>query len=511
MKPNISREFDSDALARMEQLKALPRSARIHICGVCGTGMASVLTLLKALGFYVTGSDKAFYPPMGDVVRREADKVYDGYSADNLRDARPDFVIIGNTLSATNPEAEYVSEQNLPYASMPETLGALLIGDRSFCPTSIVVAGTHGKTTTTSSIAYMIDRLGLKPGFFFGGLAVDLPASIRAVNTEIPVEKRTVVLEGDEYDSAYFAKYSKFHCYRPDVLVITSLEFDHGDIYENVDAIKMQFTRLLRNLPASAQVLICDSGGVELDRAFSEWSSDTTVKARLIRYGKLQSSSFRLVERIPNESGQQVSFNLDGEVVSTSLLLTGEHNALNILANLGVAKLIGLDTTAAAKAVSEFRGALRRQQEIFNQDDRIVIEDFAHHPTAVRETLKGLRERYPKKRLIAVFEPRSNTSRQAFFQSQYVEAFGPADIVVIPEVQDKNVHKSLTGEVKLLDVRQLVTDIEKSGKVGRYFETVPDIQRFILSELRAGDVVVLMSNGDFGGLPVNLVASLGGS
>lgn len=508
MRPNISREFDADSLARMEQLKALPRSARIHICGVCGTGMASVLTLLKSMGFQVTGSDKAFYPPMGDVVRREADKVYEQYSESNLVDAKPDFVIIGNTMSATNPEAEYVAAQNIPFASMPETLGALLVGDREHCPTSIVVAGTHGKTTTTSSIAYVLEKVGLKPGFFFGGLTPDLSTSIRAVDTSIPVAKRTVVLEGDEYDSAYFAKYSKFHCYRPDILIVTSLEFDHGDIYEDVEAIKLQFTRVIRNMPKGSYVIVCDSGGPELDKAFKEWSADSGVKAQLSRYGKNVESRFRLLTRTPDSSGQQVSYDLDGVKVSTTLTLTGEHNALNVLANLAVAKLIAVNVEEAAKAISTFHGALRRQQIIFNDRNIIVIEDFAHHPTAVRETLKGMRERYPNNRLIAVFEPRSNTSRQAFFQSQYVAAFAPADLIIIPEVQDKNVHKSLTGELKLLNVSQLVDDIRSSGKSATYCQTVPEIYELLLSELTAGDVAVLMSNGDFGGLPVNLVKAL---
>ena len=486
----------------------LPRSSRVHICGVCGTGMASVLTLLRSLGFFVTGSDKAFYPPMGEVVRREADKVYEGYSAENLSDAKPDFVIIGNTLSITNPEAEYVAEKDLPFASMPEVLGALLIGDRSFCPTSIVVSGTHGKTTTASSIAFALDRIGLKPGFFFGGLAPDLPTSIRAVNEKVPLTKRCVVVEGDEYDSAYFAKYSKFHCYRPDILVITSLEFDHGDIYEDVDAIKLQFTRVIRNMPKDSHALICDSGGPELDKAFKEWSADPLMKSSLIRYGKNIDSTFRLLNRTPGEMGQRVAYDLNGTAIEATLLLTGEHNALNVLANFAVAKLIGVDLTDVAKAISSFRGALRRQQIIFDERNILVIEDFAHHPTAVRETLKGLRERYPSSRLIAVFEPRSNTSRQAFFQSQYVEAFAPADLVILPEVQDKNIHKTLPGEIKLLDVSQLVEDLAQSGKSAKYCQTIPEIQQLLLTEIKSGDVIILMSNGDFGGLPASLVKAL---
>ena len=229
--------------------------AHVHFIGICGSGMAQAAVLMKDLGYKVTGSDKAFYPPMGDVVKATAEQIYEGYSAGNLN-GKPDLVVIGNNISPNNPEAESVFAQGLSYCSMPELFAAFLIGKRDFCPTSIVVSGTHGKTTTSCAIATFFDVAGFRPGYFVGGVPLNLPSGIRKVNTNIPLSKRVVVLEGDEYDSAFFAKWAKFHSYRPDILVVTSLEFDHADIYDSIEEIELEFDRVARKVPASGTILI---------------------------------------------------------------------------------------------------------------------------------------------------------------------------------------------------------------------------------------------------------------
>ncbi|MFN8390416.1 MAG: Mur ligase family protein [Bdellovibrionota bacterium] len=504
-----SKELNDESRERVRRVAELKPGARIHIAGVCGTGTASVLTLLKALGYHVTGSDKAFYPPMGDVVRSEADHVFEGYSAENLRE-RPDLVVIGNSLSRNNPEVEYVLEHDIPFASMPEVFAALLIGDRNHCPTSIVIAGTHGKTTTTSATSVLFDEAGRKPGYFIGGMPNDLPGSIRPVDLAIPVAERVVVLEGDEYDSAFFAKYSKFHSYRPDVLVVTSLEFDHADIYNSIEEIELEFTRCARRVPKFGYLVVEDSGE-RLGPLVERWKSDPEIAATIVRYGERPSSEFKLLKRTvrPGEGNirQSLEMELSGLKITCETQLSGAQNAYNLLAVAAVGKLLGLTPDQIQRGIAKFSGVARRQNVIGDKNGILIIEDFAHHPTAVQLTLEGLKEIYPGRRLVAVFEPRSNTSRRNFFQEQYARSFGAADIAVIQELQDTTVYSN-TGAFVPFSVTKLVEDLKANG-VNAVSE--PNVERIIarLKETVAeGDVVVLMSNGDFGGLPRRLPASL---
>ncbi len=500
------------SLARIAELSKVKSGALVHIIGICGTGTAAVASLLKQRGFRVQGSDKSFYPPMGEFVRGISQRVFEGYSASNLSD-RPDVVIIGNSVSRGNEEVEAALKLGVPYASMPEALRAFLIGDYKFCETSIVVAGTHGKTTTSALIATLLDRSGLEPGYFIGGIVPELSGNIRPASSRLPSKKRTVVLEGDEYDSAFFAKWPKFHSYRADLLVVTSLEFDHGDIYDSLDQIEAEFTRLVMSVPPTGAVFVCDEGG-KLSEVLKLWRESETLVAKLYTYGTREKADFRLVERksVTGSDGQpphqSLRVRIGGEELELHTRLSGLHNALNVVAAAAVGVRIGLSHAELASALAAFEGVLRRQQILTTINDIVVIEDFAHHPTAILATLKGIRETYPTRRLVAVYEPRSNTGRRDYFQKEYASSFAPADLSVILEVKDAGGYSKSDQPITALNVGKIISELHSQKKNAESKSDVPSLEEFLLAELKSGDVVVIMSNGDFGGLMKNLVRSL---
>ncbi len=505
-------ELDEQSLARVNYVASLPKDAHIHISGICGTGTGAVLSLLKDLGFYVTGSDKAFYPPMGTIVKDLADKVYEGYSAENLS-KRPDLIVVGNALPVENPEIQYLLEENLPYASMPEVFSALLIGEREFCKTSVVVTGTHGKTTTSAACAWILDYAKRKPGYFVGGVLHNLAKSIRAVSEDIPIDRRVVVLEGDEYDSAFFAKFSKFHSYRPDIAIITSLEFDHADIYHSIEDIEKEFSRFVRRIPKEGLLLVADASE-RLDALVEQWRPE--IAARIARYGECEESEYRLCKRTPwcyqelpeQRMGQSLELELQGHSLRLDTRLSGVHNAYNLLACAAVARELGVGESQLAEAVQLFDGVKRRQEVIAEISGITIIEDFAHHPTAVDTTLKGIRESYSPGRLVAVFDPRSNTSRRNYFQDEYGRAFASADLAVLREVQDAGSYSATEDTISLLDISKVLADISNQGTTAHAFLDIDLLKEFLVNELREGDVVVLMSNGSFEGLPQSLPTAL---
>ncbi len=508
MKTHISKIFDSECKKRVELVSGLKLGSKIHLSATCGTGMSAVLKLLKDAGFYCTGSDKAFYPPMGSVVKDLADEIFEGYNSKNIaKDV--DLVVIGNALSIDNPEVQYVLENKIPYASMAEVFSALLIGKRDYCAKSIVVTGTHGKTTTTSMLAELLEASSREPGYFIGAIPTNLPSGLRMVSKNLEAKDRTVVLEGDEYDCAFFAKFAKFQCYRADIVIITSLEFDHADIYSSIEEIEEQFMVLISKLPDDGLVLACreDKGVLNLINKLKE---EDRKKVKF--YGKID-SEYKILEREVLEGKQKLTLDLNGETKELELKVSGEYNALNALSALAVAK--ELDIEVNLKGLENFRGALRRQQLIFDKNDIKVIEDFAHHPTAVAKTLKGIKEAYPNSEIIAVFEPRSNTSRQDFFQAQYAKAFDSADKVIIKTIDTHTSYSKNNTESKVLDLNQLVREIsiDKTDKA-ILVDSVEEISNTIISSAKSGKVVnskkvfVLMSNGAFGGLPKMLVEKL---
>lgn len=449
-------------------LSKLAPGSHVHVLGICGTGVGAVALLLKELGFFVSGTDKAFYPPMKEVVESAADKLYKGYSPANLEQL-PDYVIVGNAIREDNPEMVRVRELGLNYCSMPDALGALLIGD---CETSVVVAGTHGKTTTTAAIAHYLTAAKRDPGFFVGGVPKTLDTQIRKGAGEV------VVLEGDEYDSAYFAKWAKFQSYRPDIFVVTSLEFDHADIYQSLDEIEEQFDLAISKMKPDGKLLIC-SDYPRLDA----WKEKYELE--VITFGDKEGSDYQITSREYHD-GMQV---VEGKNFSFSTKLGGAYNAKNMLATYIVGKLVGVDQV---ENLTTFTGVKRRQEVLVETEQLVLIEDFAHHPTAVKEAIAGLKERYPERKVISVFEPRSNTSRRSIFQDEYNEALSLADRSYIKKPLPLGYSKFGEDE-ESLDVNLL------PGTVFEEKEEVLSLVKEFLGNSKA--VVVLMSNGDFDGLP----------
>ena len=496
---------------RKEFLVCLKPPARIHISGICGTATASLAYLLKDLGYYITGSDKAFYPPMDKVVGEVADELFIEYAEENFS-SRPDLVIIGNSISRDNPEAQFIEANDIPFASLPEALEQFLIGDRKQTGTSVVFCGTHGKTTTTALMSSLLESAKREPGYFVGGVVEGLEKQIKLPASNLEASKKIVVLEGDEYDSAYFAKWSKFHSYRPDILVVTGIEFDHADIYETIEDIKDEFTALVSNLPSTARIFLADSSK-ELVGLAAEWKKEQVFSGEIFFYGENANSSHRLLEREASSSGQKLKLSLPSGELELNTNLSGKHNAENILVVTSVAKLLGLSNDEIAKGIADFSGVKRRQQKIFDSEKAIVLEDFAHHPTAVRLTLDGIRERYPDNKITVVFEPRSNTSRRAVFQKDYAESFDSASRVFIRKTSELLGYQKHSYKQELLDIKKLVDDISSRKVEAREFSSVETIIELLEKELLQNsspvpEIIVLVSNGDFDGLPVKLIDKL---
>ncbi len=501
-------KYREESQSRMEVLSRLKRGAHIHLSAICGTGMGSVAALLKQQGFYITGSDKRFYPPMGDIVRGIAEKLYEGYDERNL-DATPALVVIGNNLSADNPEVQRVMREGIPYASMPEVFGALLVGDYDYCGHSVVVTGTHGKTTTSAAVATILESAQLKPGYFIGGVPLDLPGGIRPPDFQRTAEERIVVLEGDEYDSAFFAKWPKFLSYRPDVLIITSIEFDHADIYESLYEIEQEFARLVSMMPKDGVVIVSTDGDA-LQRNVPLWRRNAPCK--ILTYGSEPYADLRILSRKPTAQGQELEFQLRDCKLTATANLGGLQNAMNFLAAAGAAEFLGLTPERISEGIASFHGVLRRQTNHGSLVSKaLFIEDFAHHPTAIKLTLDGLKEQHPAKALVAAYEPRSNTSMRSFFQEDYVQAFDAADVVLLLVVGKKEIYSNTSSAAGTLDVEKLAADLSAKGKKVHVLPEASQIGDWILANTGEKDLVVCMSNGDFGGLIQRLKATIPGA
>ncbi len=448
----------------------------IHILGICGTGMAALAGMLKASQYHITGSDENVYPPMSDFLKENGIPVMEGYSPDNLKE-KPDLVIIGNVIRAINPEARQVVSLNIPYVSMPQALGHFFIKNHQ----SLVVAGTHGKTTTSSLLATVLNSIGVPPGFMIGGI-------VEAFGRNFNLGKSDYfVVEGDEYDTAYFDKVSKFLHYRPKHAILTSIEFDHADIFANLDEIKASFEKFVALIPKSGSLVAYYDDPVV-------WDIAKQVKCPVITYGMDQNCSFR-IGTIETE-GLATLFTLykDGSLLGEFRLpMAGRHNVLNCTAVIALLDHLGFDYDKIYSAIQTFTGVKRRQQIRGEVNNILVIDDFAHHPTAVKETINALHHAWPDRRHVVVFEPRTNSSRRAIFQQQYVNSFQKADITVLREhVPLENVPLSEQfSSCKLSD------DLNALGKESYYFPDTDEILRFLGSSLRSGDVVTILSNGGF--------------
>jgi UDP-N-acetylmuramate: L-alanyl-gamma-D-glutamyl-meso-diaminopimelate ligase len=464
-------------------------ATHIHLLGICGTGMAALAGILHEQGFRVTGSDEQVYPPMSTLLEGLGIPIQNGYRPENLTPT-PDLVVVGNVIRRENPEAQAVLEKNLPRLSLPEALNRFLVGERQ----SLVVAGTHGKTTTTALIAWLLYALGLDPGFMVGGIAKNFQTNYRVGRG------RFVVLEGDEYDTAFFDKRPKFVHFRPRVAVLTSIEFDHADIYPDLSVIIRAFDSFLETVPAGGRVLAW--GDAPLIREVCR-----RHPAPVSFYGLNGDAAWQAAAIRPGASGMNFTVLRQGAPWGEFFLpMVGEHNVLNALAALAVLAEVGAGPEALQQALPGFQGVRKRQDVAGEFQGVLVMEDFAHHPTAVTVTLAAVRQAYPDRRLVAAFEPRTNTSRRKIFQEPYAQAFKDADLILVREPPD--LWKVEPEEQ--FSSRQLVADLSAAGQEARYFPDTDQLLQGLLRDLRPGDLVLVMSNGDFNHLVPRLCEALGG-
>ena len=464
-----------------------------HLIGICGTAMASLAGMLQARGALVTGSDEHVYPPMSTMLASLGIEVKQGYSPSNLTPA-PDCVVIGNAIPRGNTEVEETLNRKLLYRSLAEVVKEEFIRGRR----SLVVAGTHGKTTTTGIAAWVLDQGGLDPTFLIGGVAQNFGVSFRVTSSDY------FVIEGDEYDTAYFDKGPKFMHYLPEIAIVNNIEFDHADIYADLAAVKLAFRRLMNLVPANGRLIVGWDGPHVRDVVAS---FGARLFTQLETFG--MSSEARWQVRDANYSGELSSFKVfrEGEEWGEfKTPLIGDFNLLNCLAVIIAADAWGMSRESIAAALSSFKNVRRRAEVRGESQGVTVIDDFAHHPTAVRETLNALRNKYQQRRLIAVFEPRSWSSRLAVFQDEYANAFAAADYVVIASVFDS---QKVTEKGRMLDTDKLISDIANLSKPAFAMPGADEIIERLLPELREGDVVAIMSNGGFGGIHEKLLAALG--
>ena len=463
-----------------------------HLIGICGTAMAALAGMLQARGHRVDGSDENVYPPMSTMLASLGIEVKQGYRSEHL-EPTPDCVIIGNAIPRGNAEVEATLNRKLLYRSQAEVVKEEFIRGRR----SLVVAGTHGKTTTTSIAAWVMDQGGLDPSFLIGGVAQNFGVSFRVTPSNY------FIIEGDEYDTAYFDKGPKFMHYLPEIAIVNNIEFDHADIYHDLAAAKLAFRRLMNLVPGNGRLIAnWDSSNVRDVVA----SMGQKLFTQLETFGTSEDANWRLSELDFSRELSSFTVSRDGKEwgrFETPLL--GEFNLLNCLAVIVAADAWGLSRDTIASALRSFKN-VRRRAEIRGEERGVtVIDDFAHHPTAVRETLRGLRNRYQDRRLIAVFEPRSWSSRLAVFQDDYADAFAAADYVVIAGVFDSG---KVAEKGKSLDTRLLIADIAKGNKPAIALPDAAEIITHLLPQLREGDVVAIMSNGGFGGIHEKLLERL---
>jgi len=466
----------------------------VHIIGVCGTLMGAFAAYLKRRGIQVTGSDQNVYPPMSDVLRVAGVQLFTGYAAENLfaLSSRPDLVVIGNVISANNPEARAAIDGGYPYTSLPEAMEKLLLPQTR----NLVVSGTHGKTTTSTMLAHVLAKTGGDPSYFIGGVSKDLPFSFHVSSIDAG---KYFVLEGDEYDTAFWDKVPKFNHYLPNDVILTSVEYDHADIYPDFAAVVRAFEGLIKRIRQGGKIIACFDYPVirELVTASSAPVISYGSDAKISRFApadvkiELGETRFRVLD-----TGTEV-----GELV---IPVPGHHNVLNALAVWIECRELGLPHEQIALALKSFQGVKRRQEERGEERGVLVIDDFAHHPTAVRETLKALKSRYKGRPLIAVFEPRSATSRRKVFQNEFVAAFKDADAVYISAPYDQS---KIPAEDQFSS-EQLISDLNKIHIKAGIIQSVETGVQVIARDARPGDVIAVLSNGGFGGFIPKLLEQL---
>jgi UDP-N-acetylmuramate: L-alanyl-gamma-D-glutamyl-meso-diaminopimelate ligase len=465
----------------------------IHLMAICGTAMGAYAGLLQEAGFTVTGSDAGVYPPMSTQLLKAGIALMEGFKAENL-DHDPDLVIVGNAISSPNPEAVAMRERDLDYASFPETLGALFLDQRH----PVVVAGTHGKTTTSSVLAHCLHHLGDDPGFLVGGVLENFGCNYR-----VGRPGAHFVVEGDEYDTAYFDKVPKFIHYRPRTAVLTSVEFDHADIYRDLEHVREAFRSFVTLIPEDGLLLACADGEhvapiADLGACCVEYYS-TRGAARAQWRGEIVSA---------DPQGMTFRVSLEGEDIGTfRCMLVGEHNLANLTAVVGVLIRRGFAGPDIGRALEAYRGVKRRQTVFGEVRGVTLIDDFAHHPTAVKATIEATRLRFgADRRLWTIFEPRTNTTRRNIFQDLYGRAFDGTDLLLVAPVDRP---EKVKDPAQRFSVPSLVSSAREGGVDARLTTGVDDIIEILAAHAQPGDVVLILSNGGFGGIYERLPEALG--
>jgi UDP-N-acetylmuramate: L-alanyl-gamma-D-glutamyl-meso-diaminopimelate ligase len=466
----------------------------IHLIGICGTAMASLAGMLQQRGFRVTGSDAAAYPPMSDFLAELGIPVAQPFDARNLEPS-PDLVVVGNAISRGNAELEHLLDHRIPFCSLPQLLHQEFLRGKEV----LVVAGTHGKTTTTSMLAWIFHTAGMRPSFLIGGIAENFGSSFHLG------QGKHFILEGDEYDTAFFDKGPKFLHYFPDAAILTSVEYDHADIYKDLDAVETAFKRLVNLIPRRGRIIAfdgvagaaCDSPSLErcLSKAFCP----------VERYGSGARSEWRIANMKFDAERTSWSVLQNGRIWSDfEFPLAGEYNVWNATAAAALAADSGVSKEDIAAALKMFKSVKRRLEVKAQINGITIIDDFAHHPTAIAGTLKALRERYPKSRLWAILEPRSNTLRRRVLQADLARSLALADEVVVAHA----FRSEAVPENERLELPELAANIQNHGRRARLAADADAIIDMVAPEMRGGDVVAILSNGGFGGIYDKLPARL---
>jgi UDP-N-acetylmuramate: L-alanyl-gamma-D-glutamyl-meso-diaminopimelate ligase len=462
---------------------------KIHLVGIGGTAMATLAAMLKRKGHEVRGSDLAIYPPMSTFLVEERIETLAGYDARHITPDL-DLVVIGNAVSRGNPEVEEVLDRKIRHCSLPEAVREHFL----WSARSIVIAGTHGKTTTTAMTAWLLTFAGRDPSLLVGGIAANFGEDGSSYRIG---HGREFVIEGDEYDSAFFDKTAKFLKYLPDIAVIGNIEFDHADIYADLDEIRLAFRRLVNLVPGRGLLVLgADSAEAAAMRAFA--------RSPVVTFGLSAEADWHAYDLRVAADGTSFAVRHAGKSIGRfTVPLLGAHNVRNALASMAVAHEVGVDAHTMAEGLAGFTGVKRRLEALDTVAGVTVYDDFAHHPTAIAETLAAMRAAHAEGRIRAVFEPRSASSCRKVFQEAFADSFRAADDVIIAAVFRSNL-----PEAERLSAEQLVADIERAGTRARYVPTVPEIVNLLVAERRDDDHVVVMSNGQFGGIHGKLLDAL---
>ena len=459
----------------------------IHMIAICGTGMGALASMLKDMGFEITGSDQKVYPPMSEFLSSRDIKITEGFSEHNIAYG-PDLVIVGNAVSKDNPEVVGMDQMGLEFCSMPQAVNRFIASGKK----PLVITGTHGKTTTSSILAWILYEAGMDPTFMIGGILKNFESNYRLGTGE------HMVIEGDEYDTAFFDKGAKFLHYDPSIAILTGVEFDHADIFKDIQHVKQAFDAFITGISPQNTLVAFDD-----DKNVSDLVQGKSCK--MVKYGRHAESVWQLGSVSIQQPWTFFDVLKYGTVFGNfKTRLVGEHNMLNALSAIAVADTLAIPVEAIARSFESFEGVKRRQEIRGEKSGITVMDDFAHHPTAVRETLRAVKPFYPNGRLIAVFEPRTNSSMRNIFQNIYPLSFDGADIICIrqPSLLDKIPPKERFSS------QQLVNDLKKLGKSAHFFPDTDKIIDFLITETKSGDLILVMSNGGFDNIHERLLERL---